>query len=103
VLRGVRLRQVRGIGAAGSGPRRCAIALEAAGQAAPPPAARVPITPGRHGAALPGPVTLSVHVPRIFRKHRPGPVGLARRRCALEAVRKVVTARQGYSMVRSCC
>jgi hypothetical protein len=27
---------VRGIGAAGSGPRRCAIALEEAGQAAPP-------------------------------------------------------------------
>jgi len=35
VLRGVRLRQVRGIGAAGSGPRRCAIAQEAAGHAAP--------------------------------------------------------------------
>ena len=44
---------VRGIGAAGSGPRRCAIALKEAGQAAPPPAARVPITPGRYGATPP--------------------------------------------------
>ena len=42
--RGARCGQVRGIGAAGSGPRRCAIAQEEEGQAAPPPAARVPNT-----------------------------------------------------------
>src|SRR5215467_7462779 len=34
--------RVRGNGGAGSGPRRCAVALEAAGQAAPPPTARPP-------------------------------------------------------------
>ena len=59
---------VRGIGAAGSGPRRCAAAQEEAGQAAPPPAARLPNIPGRHGAALPRPLTLSVHVSRILRE-----------------------------------
>ena len=45
---------VRGIGAAGSGSRRCAIALEEAGQAAPPPAARVPphlAATARHSSA----------------------------------------------------
>jgi len=86
VTAGCVLRPVRGIGAAGSGPRRCAAALEAAGQAAPPPAARVPITPGRYGAALSRSFTLSVLGSRILRESRPGPVGLARRRCALEAV-----------------
>jgi len=43
-------------------------------------------------ASLPSSFTLSVHVPRIFRESRPTPVGLARRRCALEDVEKVVTA-----------
>jgi hypothetical protein len=51
--RGAGCGRVRGVGAAGSGPRRCAIAQEEVGQAAPPPAARVPNTPGRLGAELP--------------------------------------------------
>jgi DNA-binding MarR family transcriptional regulator len=51
--RGPRCGGVRGIGAAGSGPRRCAIAQEEAGQAAPPPAARAPNIPGRYRASLP--------------------------------------------------
>jgi hypothetical protein len=46
-------RGVRGNGAAGSGPRRCASALEAAGQAARQ-LRRDPLSPGRYGAALPG-------------------------------------------------
>jgi len=50
------VRRRRGIGAAGSGPRRCASALAAAGQAAPPPAASVPATPRRLGATLPSPL-----------------------------------------------
>ena len=84
VTAGWALRRVRGNGAAGSGPRRCAIAQEEAGQAAPPPAARVPNTPCRPAASIPSSFTLSVHVPRILREPQPGPVGLARRRCALE-------------------
>jgi hypothetical protein len=75
--RGACCGRVRGIGAAGSGPRRCAIALEEAGQAAPPPAARVPIIPSRHGAA-PCSFTLSVLVLRIF-------AGLGLRRAAWRA------------------
>ena len=35
---------MRGNGGAGSGPRRCAIAQEAAGQAVPPATARLPAT-----------------------------------------------------------
>ena len=38
------LRPTRGVGAAGSGPRRCALALEEAGQAAPPPASVSKVT-----------------------------------------------------------
>jgi hypothetical protein len=41
------------------------------GQAAPPPAARVPTTPGCYGTALPGSFTPSVHVLRILRESRP--------------------------------
>ncbi len=47
-------RQVRGNGGAGTGPRRCAVALEAAGQAAPPATARLPAAPASYGADSPG-------------------------------------------------
>jgi hypothetical protein len=86
--RGCGLRPVRGIGAVGSGPRRCAIAQEEAGQAAPPPAARVPNIPCRyrHGTA---PLVHAFRArPAHLRESRPGPVGLARRRCALEKHRR---------------
>ena len=43
----------RGNGGAGSGPRRCAVALEAAGQAAPPAMARLPAPPAAYDAVPP--------------------------------------------------
>jgi hypothetical protein len=92
VTAGRMLRPVRGIGAAGSGPRRCATALKEAGQAAPPHLRRESLSrSGRHAATLPGhsrPPCMSARP----RRTRLGPVGVARRRCALEAVEKVVTA-----------
>jgi hypothetical protein len=97
--RGAGCGRVRGVGAAGSGPRRCAIAQEEVGQAAPPPAARVPTN--RLAATAqhsPRAFTLCVLVPRIIRESRPGPAGLARRRCALETVEKVVTSQRA-----ACC
>jgi hypothetical protein len=45
--------RVRGNGGAGSGPRRCAAALEAAGQAASSITARLPVAPVAYGAVLP--------------------------------------------------
>jgi hypothetical protein len=83
VTAGCGLRRVRDVAAAGSGPRRCAIALEAAGQAAPPPAVRVPVTRGA-AAVLPCSFTHSVQVPRILRKIGRSLSGLAHRRCALD-------------------
>jgi hypothetical protein len=71
VMAGCGCGAVPGIGAAGSGSRRCAIALEEAGQLPPPPAARVPLTPGRCGAGLLRSFTLSVLVPRILREIDP--------------------------------
>jgi hypothetical protein len=41
------------------------------GPGCPPPAARVPTTPGRYGATLPRSFTLSVLVLRILREYRP--------------------------------
>jgi hypothetical protein len=55
------------------------------GPGCPPPAARVPTTPGRHGTA-PRLVHALRARPAHPRESRPAPVGLARRRCALEAV-----------------
>jgi hypothetical protein len=84
--------RVRGNGGAGSGPRRCAIALEAAGQAAPPATARLP----RSGRLRRGTLPIVQHTSRVLPVHTarvwPGPVGPARRRRALEGVGKVVTA-----------
>jgi hypothetical protein len=62
--RGERCSAVRGNGAAGSGPRRCAPALEAAGQAAPPPAARLPTTPSVLPAHSPARTTLPAFMSR---------------------------------------
>jgi hypothetical protein len=45
--------------------------------------------PVRHGITRS--FTLSVHVPHIPCESRPGPVSPARRRCALEDVKKVLT------------
>jgi hypothetical protein len=71
----------------GSSPRRCAAALEAAGQAAAPQR-RDSRHPAANDAAL-----STVHViPRVIYapllRVRPGPDGLARRRRALEALRR---------------
>ncbi len=86
VTAGVRCGRARGNGAAGSGPRRCALALEAAAQAAPPSAARLPAA--RAATAWHSQLVhrVSMHVSRIAPRARPGPSGPARRRCALEAV-----------------
>jgi hypothetical protein len=90
--RGVCRGGVRDIAAAGSGPRRCATAQEEAGQAARPPAARLPIILRRQSTR---PARSRFHVcPAHPPRDRPQPVGLARRRCALEAVEKVVTVRR---------
>ena len=63
---------------------RCAPAQEGVGQAAPPPAARVPNTlrcPPRH---FPARLRLPCLSCASFACRRPGPVGLARRRCSLD-------------------
>ena len=87
-------RRVRGDGGAGSGPRRCAVALEAAGQAAPPATARLPATPTAYGAALSRSSNASSRVLAApTARVRSGPDGPARRRRALEDVEKVVTDR----------
>ena len=70
-------RRVRGNGGAGSGPRRCAVALEAAGQAAPPLMARLPATPAAYGVALSRPFNASLradcaHCTSLARAVRPG-------------------------------
>jgi hypothetical protein len=69
-------RLVRGNGGAGSGPRRCAVALEAAGQAAPPVTARLPATSAAYSAVLPDRSTHPLHCPRppheLVRAGRPG-------------------------------
>jgi hypothetical protein len=93
--------RVRGIGAAGSGPRRCAIAQEEVGQAAPPPVARLPDIPGHPGTALPRLFTLSVHVPRILVSFGPGRSAWRAGGAPLMIVKKILTARHqlpvGYS------
>ena len=66
--RGVCCGGVRGIGATGSGPRRCGIAREEAGQADPQPTAGVLNIPCRYIAALPRSFMLSVLVPRVLRE-----------------------------------
>jgi hypothetical protein len=74
----------RGNGGAGRGPGRCAPAQEAR--------ARLPRHLRRESPS-PWPLLrctprlvqrFTVHVPRILRESRPGPVGLARRRCTLD-------------------
>ena len=90
--------RVRGNGGVGSGPRRCAVALEAAGQAAPPATARLPRYPGRLWR---GTSAIVRRIPRaacLLCTSLAGPVGLARRRRALEAVEKVVTGRHGIGV-----
>jgi|HubBroStandDraft_6_1064221.scaffolds.fasta_scaffold1148271_2 hypothetical protein len=59
----------------------------------PPLAARIPVTPGRFGAALPRSFTLSVLGPRILRKIGPGRTGPARAEGAplKKTVEKVLT------------
>jgi hypothetical protein len=66
--RGVCCGGVRGIGATGSGPRRCGIAREVAGQAARHLRRVPPNIPCRYSAALPRSFTLSVLVPRVLRE-----------------------------------
>ncbi len=89
----------RGAGLRRGGQRLAPVRSRArgAGQAAPPPAARVPSLPAVLARHCPGSFIASPCMSRILRESRPGPVGLARRRCALEAVAKAVTARPSYS------
>jgi hypothetical protein len=76
--------QVRGNGGAGSGPRRCADALEAAGQAAPPIYGETPVTPAAYSAALSRPFNASPCAARAHCTSPARPDRLARRRRALE-------------------
>jgi hypothetical protein len=95
--------QVRGVGAAGSGPRRCAIAQEEAGQAAPPPAARIPTTtwPLRRS---PHSFTLSVHARASFARLGLGQTAWRAEGAPLMIVKKILTAsvwRHGMAAVGS--
>ncbi len=103
VTAGTAWRRVRGNGGSGSGPRRCAGALEAAGQAAAPQRRDSPVTPATNGAAPPTvhafPLVIHASVPRA----RPWPGGLARRRRALEAVEKVLTSKNRGKRSRVAC
>ena len=72
----------------GSGPRRCAVALEAAGRAAPPSTVRLPATSAAYGAALSRSFKACPRAARATARVRPAPHGPARRRPALEAVRR---------------
>ena len=74
--------------------RAVGLASEGRGESCRPPTAKPGVNPGR----LPR-VTLAAHPLTTARARprwsRPGPSGMARRRCALEAVEKFVTARTG--------